>query len=29
MRTMLDDGLAKARAGETTLEEVVRITREG
>jgi general secretion pathway protein E len=29
MRTMLEDGLAKARAGETTLEEIVRITREG
>ena len=28
MRTMLLDGLAKARAGLTTLEEVLRVTRE-
>ena len=28
MRTMLLDGLAKARAGLTTLEEVMRVTRE-
>jgi general secretion pathway protein E len=28
MRSMLEDGLKKARAGETTLEEVVRIMRE-
>ncbi len=28
MRTMLADGLAKARAGLTTLEEVLRVTRE-
>jgi general secretion pathway protein E len=29
LTTMLDDGLAKARAGLTTLEEVLRVTREG
>jgi len=29
IRTMLDDGFAKARAGLTTLEEVLRVTREG
>jgi general secretion pathway protein E len=29
MRTMLEDGLAKARAGLTTLDEVLRVTREG
>jgi general secretion pathway protein E len=29
MRTMLEDGLVKARAGLTTLEEVLRVTREG
>jgi len=29
MRTMLDDGMVKARAGLTTLEEVMRVTREG
>ena len=29
MRTMLEDGLAKAEAGLTTLEEVLRATREG
>jgi general secretion pathway protein E len=28
MRTMLQDGLAKARAGRTTLDEVLRVTRE-
>jgi general secretion pathway protein E len=28
MRTLLDDGLAKAAAGLTTLEEVLRVTRE-
>ena len=28
MRTMLEDGLNKARAGLTTLEEVLRVTRE-
>ena len=28
MRTMLEDGLIKARAGLTTLEEVLRVTRE-
>jgi general secretion pathway protein E len=29
LTTMLDDGLAKAQAGLTTLEEVLRVTREG
>jgi general secretion pathway protein E len=29
LTTMLDDGLAKAKAGLTTLEEVLRVTREG
>ncbi|MFZ0267907.1 GspE/PulE family protein [Caulobacter sp.] len=29
MRTMLQDGLEKARAGLTTFEEVLRVTREG
>jgi general secretion pathway protein E len=29
MRTMVDDGMVKARAGLTTLEEVMRVTREG
>ncbi|MGI9169271.1 MAG: GspE/PulE family protein [Caulobacteraceae bacterium] len=29
LTTMLEDGLAKARAGLTTLEEVLRVTREG
>ncbi len=29
LRTMLEDGLVKARAGLTTLEEVLRVTREG
>ncbi len=29
MRTMLEDGLVKARAGLTTLDEVLRVTREG
>ncbi|HEY4078735.1 MAG TPA: GspE/PulE family protein [Rhizomicrobium sp.] len=29
MRTIFDDGLAKARVGETTLEEVLRVTQEG
>jgi general secretion pathway protein E len=29
MRTIFDDGLAKARAGETTIEEVLRVTQEG
>jgi general secretion pathway protein E len=29
MRSMLDDGLAKARSGLTTLDEVLRVTREG
>jgi general secretion pathway protein E len=28
MRTMFEDGLAKARAGLTTIEEVLRVTRE-
>jgi general secretion pathway protein E len=28
MRPMLEDGLIKARAGMTTLEEVLRVTRE-
>jgi general secretion pathway protein E len=28
MRTMLEDGLLKARAGLTTLEEIVRVTRD-
>lgn len=28
MRTMLEDGLIKARAGLTTLEEIVRVTRD-
>jgi type II secretory ATPase GspE/PulE/Tfp pilus assembly ATPase PilB-like protein len=28
MRTMFDDGLNKARAGLTTLEEVLRVTGE-
>jgi len=28
MRTMFEDGIAKARAGLTTLEEVLRVTRE-
>jgi len=28
MRTMLDDGIAKVQAGHTTLEEIVRVTRE-
>ena len=28
MRTMLEDGLVKAREGLTTLEEVLRVTRE-
>ena len=28
MRTMLEDGLVKASAGLTTLEEVLRVTRE-
>ena len=28
MRSMFDDGLAKARAGITTLEEVLRVTEE-
>jgi general secretion pathway protein E len=28
MRTMLEDGLVKARAGETTIEEVLRVTRD-
>jgi general secretion pathway protein E len=28
MRTMLSDGVAKARGGSTTLEEVLRVTRE-
>jgi general secretion pathway protein E len=28
LRTMLDDGLVKARAGLTTVEEVLRVTRE-
>ena len=28
MRTMLQDGIAKARAGQTTLDEVLRVTRE-
>jgi general secretion pathway protein E len=29
MVSMLDDGLAKALAGETTVEEVLRVTRMG
>jgi general secretion pathway protein E len=29
LTTMLDDGLSKAKAGLTTLEEVLRVTREG
>ncbi|MDQ2861479.1 MAG: Flp pilus assembly complex ATPase component TadA [Pseudomonadota bacterium] len=29
LTTMLEDGLAKAKAGLTTLEEVLRVTREG
>ena len=29
LRTMLEDGLAKAMAGLTTLDEVLRVTREG
>jgi general secretion pathway protein E len=29
MRTMYEDGIIKARAGLTTVEEVVRVTREG
>jgi general secretion pathway protein E len=29
MRTMLSDGVMKARTGSTTLEEVLRVTREG
>jgi general secretion pathway protein E len=29
MRTIFDDGLIKARAGETTIEEVLRVTQEG
>ena len=29
LRTMLEDGLAKAQQGLTTLEEVLRVTREG
>jgi general secretion pathway protein E len=29
MRTMLSDGVGKARVGLTTLEEVLRVTREG
>jgi len=28
MKTLRDAGLAKARAGETTLEEVLRVTQE-
>ena len=29
LRTMLEDGLEKAKAGLTTLDEVLRVTREG
>ena len=29
MRTMYEDGIAKALAGVTTLEEVMRVTQEG
>jgi general secretion pathway protein E len=29
MRTMYEDGIAKAVAGITTLEEVLRVTQEG
>lgn len=29
MRTMYEDGLIKALAGETTIEEVLRVTEEG
>jgi general secretion pathway protein E len=28
LRTMLEDGIVKARAGLTTLDEVLRVTRE-
>jgi general secretion pathway protein E len=28
MRTMYDDGMMKALAGETTIEEVLRVTRD-
>jgi general secretion pathway protein E len=28
MRTMYDDGMMKALAGETTIEEVLKVTRE-
>ena len=28
MRTMYDDGIAKALAGETTIEEVLRVTED-
>jgi general secretion pathway protein E len=28
MRTMYEDGLAKALAGQTTIEEVLRVTEE-
>jgi type II secretory ATPase GspE/PulE/Tfp pilus assembly ATPase PilB-like protein len=27
MQTMLDDGLAKIASGETTMEEVIRVTK--
>ena len=29
MQTMYEDGIAKALAGETTIEEVLRVTEEG
>jgi type II secretory ATPase GspE/PulE/Tfp pilus assembly ATPase PilB-like protein len=29
MATMFDDGLAKALGGQTTIEEVLRVTRMG
>jgi general secretion pathway protein E len=29
MRTMYEDGIAKAVAGVTTIEEVLRVTQEG
>jgi len=29
MRTMYEDGIAKAVAGVTTLEEVMRVTQDG
>jgi general secretion pathway protein E len=29
MRTMYEDGLVKALAGQTTIEEILRVTQEG